>query len=153
MQPLHRWFLPIVSSAYRLGMEAKICEEDRGTTSARPYGENREWSLIWHGQAPPKVKTFAWKLARNGLATRVNMARRKMITEGTCPICGRGEEDTYHALITYPQSRDLWQCMREVWDLSSTNKIKRVGTDWLLPLLDAIDDNKSLKVVMILWRV
>jgi hypothetical protein len=108
-----------VKSAYSLGMEHQERERDEGATSSRPDGANKEWKLVWQNPAPPKVKTFAWKLARNGLATQVNMKRRKMEVLATCRICGQEDEDTFHALVTCPQARGLWHSMRQCWDLPS----------------------------------
>jgi hypothetical protein len=59
-------------------MECQERERDEGATSSRPDGANKEWKLIWQNVAPPKVKTFTCKLARNGLATQVNLRRRKI---------------------------------------------------------------------------
>jgi hypothetical protein len=111
-------------------------EEDRGSSRERPYGYISEWNLIWHSLAPPKVKTFAWKLARDGLATTANMVRRKMINDSTCPIYGAGEEDIFHALVTCPQAHNLWGAMKQCWNIPSVKELYRNGKDWNLPLLN-----------------
>jgi hypothetical protein len=136
-QLLDRWFLPIdiqeilkiqtstrnesdfiawhheksgafsVRSAYRLGREEQLRSEGRQATSAQPLGTSGDWKLIWQCPVPPKVRIFAWKLARNALATQVSMARRGMETLPTCTICGTEDETTFHAMLLCPHARAL----------------------------------------------
>jgi hypothetical protein len=136
-----------------MGMEHKEREMNMQATSARPEGINKEWELIWKSSAPPKVKTFTWKLARNGLPTQQNFRKRKMDTLGICTICGTEEEDTFHALITCPPARNLWNKMRECWDLPNEKLLEHTGRDWVLPLLAKLNNIQRLMVMMVLWRV
>jgi ribonuclease HI len=142
-----------VKGAYKLGMECQERDRDEGATSSRPDGANKEWKLIWQNAAPPKVKTFTWKLARNGLATQVNLRRRKIDAQPTCRICGREDEDTFHALVTCPQAKGLWRCMRQCWDLPADEMLQNTGKDWVLQLLAKLNAVQRLMVMMILWRV
>uniref|UniRef100_A0ACD5X9B5 Uncharacterized protein n=1 Tax=Avena sativa TaxID=4498 RepID=A0ACD5X9B5_AVESA len=72
-----------VRSAYRLAYEEQLRAAGREATSSRPLGKNPEWKMIWQCQVPPKVRTFAWKLAKNSLATQkvpaTAMASRKFL--------------------------------------------------------------------------
>ncbi|KAM0859415.1 hypothetical protein ACQ4PT_047201 [Festuca glaucescens] len=142
-----------VKSAYAMGMEHKEREMNMQATSARPEGINKEWELIWKSSAPPKVKTFTWKLARNGLPTQQNFRKRKMDNLGICTICGTEEEDMFHALITCPPARNLWNQMRECWDLPNEKILENTGRDWVLPLLVKLNNIQRLMVMMVLWRV
>jgi ribonuclease HI len=134
-------------------MEHKEREMNMQATSVRPEGINKEWELIWDSSAPPKVKTFTWKLARNGLPTQQNFRKRKMDTLGICTVCGTEEEDTFHALITCPPARNLWNKMRECWDLPNEKLLEHTGRDWVLPLLAKLNNIQRLMVMMVLWRV
>jgi hypothetical protein len=84
-----------VKSAYSFGMEEQNRTNTRRATSIRPLAK----------PSPPKVRTFAWKLAQNGLATQVNMRMRKMEVLRICKICGQEDEDSFHALVTCPHAR------------------------------------------------
>lgn len=114
-----------VRSAYNLGLERHMQEQNVGASSNHPDGSRPEWNIQWRCQVPPKVCIFAWKACRDALATQVNMQRRKMVIHGTCTICGKEEEDTFHALVTCPHAQGLWQAMRSCWDLPGDAQVQR----------------------------
>ncbi|KAM0912194.1 hypothetical protein ACQ4PT_012903 [Festuca glaucescens] len=182
-QLLHRWFLPIdvqeilkirtsnrnegdfiawhheklgmftVRSAYRLALEEQLRAAGRQATSAQPLGHSAYWKLIWQCPVPPKVRIFAWKLARNTLATEANMAHRGIRTLSTCTICGNADETTFHAMITCPHARGLWEVMREVWDLPKDEILFENNPDWFMHALKRVDVDQRVAFLMVLWRI
>lgn len=140
-------------SAYNLGLERHMQEQNVGASSNHPDGSRPEWNIQWRCQVPPKVCIFAWKACRDALATQVNMQRRKMVIHGTCTICGKEEEDTFHALVTCPHAQGLWQAMRSCWDLPGDAQVQRTGPDWLLLLLPQLNEIQRTMLLMLLWRV
>ena len=72
--------------------------------------------MLWSCGAPPKVCVFAWKAAREALATRLNKMKRHMEVDGVCTICGQEDESVHHALVRCPHAQNLWNVMRLVWD-------------------------------------
>ncbi|KAK1683369.1 hypothetical protein QYE76_044217 [Lolium multiflorum] len=142
-----------VKSAYRVGLDQQMQEHSYGATSTRPDGARPEWKIIWNCQVPPKVKILAWKVCCNALATQANMARRGMATSRTCQICGREDEDTYHAFMRCPHARDLWCAMKEVWDMPPNTKLRHTGRESLLHLLTASPVNHRATTLMTLWRI
>lgn len=46
---------------------------------------------------------------RAGLPIRVNLVRRKLLTDSICPQCKKGPEHTLHALWTCPLLSTVWQ--------------------------------------------
>jgi hypothetical protein len=142
-----------VRSAYRLALEEQLRSDGRHATSANPLGTSTDWKLIWQTPVPPKVRIFAWKLARNALATQVNMAHRKMETFATCTICGNADETTYHAMIQCPHARGLWSVMREVWDLPTEEMLFEHNPDWFMHALKRLDVDQRVFFLMTMWRV
>ena len=67
------------------------------------------WNKIWGLKVPNKVKHFVWKACKNSLPTKVNLVRRKVITDGLCDKCKQGPEDVVHALYGCPTLDDLWK--------------------------------------------
>jgi hypothetical protein len=43
--------------------------------------------------------------------------------------------------------------MQEVWDLPDLQKLKPMGQDWLLRLLQVITVNQRAMTLMVLWRI
>jgi hypothetical protein len=91
---------------------------------------------VWKGDVPPKVKVFAWKLARNALPTRRRKFTKKIEQEDTCLLCGQAAETSFHATVECPQAFHLRQGMRAHWALPEEEWFRFTGPDWLLLLLD-----------------
>jgi hypothetical protein len=52
-------------------------------------------------------KKFIWRACHEILPTRANLYKRKIIDDPKCPMCGREEETTFHALWSCP-AMDVW---------------------------------------------
>lgn len=142
-----------VRSAYNMALDAIMAREGIGETSARPDGTRPAWNLLWKCGAPPKVCVFAWKAAREALASRESMKRRHMEHDGTCTLCGQEDETAHHALVRCPQARNLWSAMRLVWDLPPEDALRKDEPDWLLLLLQKPSETQRMLLLMVLWRV
>ena len=59
---------------------------------------------------------------------------------GTCTICGQEDETVHHALIRCPHARILWEEMRLVWDLPDVESLRRNEPDWLLMLMQELNE-------------
>jgi hypothetical protein len=92
----------------------KYAKTWRGAASTRRVGVRPNWKTIWQNQVPGKVRVLAWKVCRNAISTRVNVARRGIDTNRMCPICGLGEEDPFHVFLRCPHAQQLWRAMTEV---------------------------------------
>ena len=66
--------------------------------------------LIWHKKVPQKVYIFAWRLLRDRLPTKENLANRGIISmEVRLCIAGCGHvEDLNHLFLSCPSSGVLW---------------------------------------------
>jgi hypothetical protein len=112
-----------------------------GATSTRADGTRPCWQAIWKSLVPRKVELLAWKICRNALATEVNMATRGMRTSSLCQICGMEPEDSFHIFMRCPHARALWMAMKEVRDLPGYEMIIPTGKEWLLQLLNIVNEN------------
>ncbi|XP_075654821.1 uncharacterized protein LOC142624991 [Castanea sativa] len=77
-------------SAYALALEEKVLN-----TRADCLDESARrilWKTIWQLKIPQKIKHFAWKAARDILATKYNLAKRKITPNGIRDLCGQNEE-------------------------------------------------------------
>ena len=70
------------------------------------------WSRLWKLKIPGKVKHFLWKACTctNSLPTKINLLKRKILSDPTRHLCGCLAEDVMHA---------LWECeaVKSVWGL------------------------------------
>jgi len=76
---------------------------------------DKSLELVWHKQVPLKVTVFAWRLIRDRLPTKANLAMRGVITadEIVC-VSGCGHvETTGHLFLSCTVFASLWQQVRE----------------------------------------
>ncbi|GAU49412.1 hypothetical protein TSUD_374310 [Trifolium subterraneum] len=81
--------------------------------------------LIWHKQVPLKVSIFAWRLLRNKLLTKDNLANRGIITaEAQSCVAGCGAlESAQHLFISCSTFGSLWLLVRSWLGVSSADPI------------------------------
>jgi len=79
--------------------------------------------LAWHHQVPLKVSIFAWRLLRDRLPTKANLATRGVLTyEATLCVTGCGHVETSdHLFLSCSTTVLLWQQVR--------NWIRCMGAD------------------------
>jgi hypothetical protein len=80
-------------------------------TSQAQQQVNQNLELIWHKQVPLKVSILAWRLLKNRLPTKSNLADRGVISvEDRLCVTGCGHvEDTNHMFLSCPIFGVLWQ--------------------------------------------
>ena len=95
-----------VKSAHTLALEEKshATRADCSDESAR----RKIWKSIWRLKIPPKIKHFAWRVAQGILATKSNLAKRKITSDGICELCGVNEETVCHLLWTCDHAKEVW---------------------------------------------
>jgi ribonuclease HI len=108
--------------------------------------------MFWNANVPKKVKFFGWRVARDNLATKRNKMRRSLERDGMCNICGREEEDSFHATVNCTKARALRYEMRKHWSLPPENNFVYSGPEWLQNLLLNLSQSERSKVLMLLWR-
>ncbi|KAL0009734.1 hypothetical protein SO802_004842 [Lithocarpus litseifolius] len=75
----------IVKSAYYLAVRISF-SDTRGSVSDCSL-MRRFWRSLWRLLIPHKVKHFAWRACREALPTKVNLKRRKVVTDDSCEWC------------------------------------------------------------------
>uniref|UniRef100_A0A7N2N2Z4 RNase H type-1 domain-containing protein n=1 Tax=Quercus lobata TaxID=97700 RepID=A0A7N2N2Z4_QUELO len=67
-----------VKSGYQFLMN-ELHKADSGPSST--VAAKELWHAVWHLQVPSKVKNLVWRACRNSLPTKMNLVRRKIITD------------------------------------------------------------------------
>ena len=55
------------------------------------------------------LNMLAWKAGRNILATKSNLTQRRIISDGTCDLCGQEQETVCHLLWTCDHAKEVWR--------------------------------------------
>ena len=85
-------------SAY-IVMRGDISEETEGGV----------FQELWKLKLPSKISTFAWRLLKDRLPTRVNLRRRQVeVEDSTCPFCRNMEESAGHLFFQCSRILPVW---------------------------------------------
>ena len=74
---------------------------DDGVAGSDGVGVQQIWKKIWQLHVASKIRRFGWKACQDTLPGRVNLVRRKIITETGCQCCIGLPESVIHA---------IWEC-------------------------------------------
>lgn len=85
----------------------KFLRNDDGIGSSRGVSQ-QVWKRIWHLHVPNKIKIFGWRACQDILPTRVNLGRRKIITERGCQGCTGVPDTAIHAIWECGIAQDVW---------------------------------------------
>ena len=98
-------------------------------------------------------RIFAWKLIQEGLATKCNKKKRRIIHDAICDLCGQAEETEHHAVVRCTQAATRREAMiRESWNLPPESMLAFNGPEWLSLLIDRLDTQAAAQLVLIFWR-
>ena len=101
-----------VKSAYVLALEEQQCSALGDCSNG--LVRRKVWKTILHLNVPQKVKHFAWRASRYILATKANLAKRKITLSGICELCGKEEETVYHTFWFCDHARGVWMSSKLV---------------------------------------
>ena len=90
-----------------LALEEKL--SDTKADCSDESDRKKIWKSIWQMKTPQKIKHFAWKAGRDILASKSNLAQRKIISDGTCDLCGQEQETVCHLLWTCEHAKEAWK--------------------------------------------
>jgi hypothetical protein len=94
---------PIVGARGNLhtGSLYRVMRSGEGVRSA-------EAIFVWRNQAPPRVRFFGWLVNNGRVQCRVNLARKKIVQDTTCEVCGQAPEDTAHIFLHCGFASSFW---------------------------------------------
>ena len=86
-----------IKSAYYVALP--LVQKSEVGDCSYSYCRTRLWKTMWQLKLPAKIRIFSWKACMDELPTRLNLARRGLNIEPSCPQCKTALESTSHALI------------------------------------------------------
>ena len=99
--------------------------------------DSKVWRSIWKIRAPPKVRHFMWRAARDSLPSKQNLARRKIALDKTCLLCDEQQESIMHVLRVCDQAKAVWK------SVPSFSQLYQTGYRSFFDLLEAVLDHRS----------
>jgi len=139
----------MVRSAYH--MEMHRLAQDRGEgSSANDHVE--VWKTIWGLHAPPVLKNFCWKVCNNLLPTKVNLHKKKIVDDPSCPFCKAEPKTFFHSLWGCPAAIPVWQEGGKRLQKMSCALMDGMGLFlYLLEMLDSDELVEAWTVVRMIW--
>ena len=95
-----------VKLGYKLIIESEM--KDNPTTS-NLSSTKKVWKGIWSLRIPNRVKTLIWRVGSDTLPTRVNLRKRRLLIDDSCPHCNLDKETSLHALWSCPSLNPIWK--------------------------------------------
>ncbi|KAK0577567.1 hypothetical protein LWI29_035204 [Acer saccharum] len=109
------------------------------------------WNRIWALELPPKIKIFIWRACNSWISTQVNLAKRKVLVSGVCPVCSSSFEATIHA---------LWSCsklkaVRSMFGVTNGwNQIKKgCFLDFFGVCMTRLKEEDLRVLCVVFWRI
>jgi len=68
-------------------------------------------SIFWRSCAPPRVQFFAWLLVHERIQCKATLARRMILPDSTCELCGDGPEMAVHLLFHCDFAASFWRAL------------------------------------------
>ncbi|KAF7837677.1 hypothetical protein G2W53_006159 [Senna tora] len=116
-----------VKSGYHCAIKDCLSQEE-GTSRSREQ-DSKLWNSIWKAKVQPKVRNFIWKLCKNAIPVRDNLARRKMKVDNQCPICLKEIETTEHCFIFCEKAKAIW--FGSLFQWANPNEANLSIVDWI----------------------
>lgn len=101
-------FLKSGKYSVRSGYKDYIMQQIEASTSGSGL-EQSWWKFMWSLKIPSKVQQFIWRTYNNCIPTMANLQHRHIVTNGSCPVCGKGPETTDHALFRCSRAKKFWR--------------------------------------------
>ncbi|CAN1157427.1 Putative ribonuclease H protein At1g65750 [Linum perenne] len=136
-----------VRSCYRLIMET-IAPRDHLHTPG-------PWTELWNIQTPPRLRCFAWRVARGVLPTRMALEGRHLAVPSECGICSQDLEHAWHLFLQCPFAQRCWNEAGLLQQVTSGMQNADSMQEWLFNLVKTGDDDRvarSIAIMGAIWR-
>lgn len=70
--------------------------------------KNGDWKTLWKIKVPPKMKLLMWRAARGVLPTHINLGKKMVNCDSSCPTSSGGEEDELHLFFDFTMAQEIW---------------------------------------------
>ena len=92
--------------------------------SIREEQQLPSFAFVRRNFAPPRVRFFAWLLLQNRIQCKVNLEKKGILTDATCDLCKKNDEDANHIVLRYDFARQFWA--RIGWQMEQVNSVENL---------------------------
>lgn len=135
-----------VKSGYKLAYNIKFPDSSYESSSHHSFS-NRLWNLTLHS----KIKMFFWQAIKDRLPTRINLLRRGIDCNTSCPLCSAAVETLEHIFIFCPRVKSIWADLlpSAINNLQASTSFHDYWSNWI-----ATFSNKELSLICIIcWAI
>jgi hypothetical protein len=113
---------------------------------------NPIWKSLWRPSAPPKVKTFWWRVFNNFMPCREVLHKKHIERMPTCGACGAQSESAMHALLECEWAKIFWN---EVHSLTGVKIPNLHPRSWASDLTDGsfLNEKDTCMVLCGMWAI
>ncbi|XP_057445048.1 uncharacterized protein LOC130737314 [Lotus japonicus] len=102
------------------------------------------FKCLWKAYAPSNAVALGWRILHNRIQTKVNLARRNIISSDIlCPWCGSAEENTSHLIFHCEFAWGIWSLVSK-W-LGVHFVYSDAPSDHLIQFYDCMSGNVKYK--------
>ncbi|CAN1143366.1 Putative ribonuclease H protein At1g65750 [Linum perenne] len=136
-----------VRSCYRIIMEKLVPRTHLHTPGP--------WVDLWNVATPPRLRCFAWRLARDVLPTRMALQTRHIAVPSECGICEADLENSWHLFLSCPFAQLCWNEAGLQSFVNSAMDNSDSMREWLFRIVASDDSERIARIIAILgalWR-
>ena len=139
-----------VQSTYKLAMESygNFCCASSSNDNLCYF-----WKKLWRLPAPHKVRHFLWHTCRDILPTKVNLKRRKVLSEDLCEKCMLELETSSHLFWSCSRAKRVWSCTRLLNPNYAVQFNSFMELAWKMIMVDHCDHSVVALMGTIAWRM
>ena len=143
----------VYSIKSRCYIARKVMRKEDWAESSRALGGLKIWKKLWKLRVPNKIKVFGWRAYHEILPTRVNLARRRIISDLVSHCCKSLLKSTVHAIWECGAAQDVWAGSSISLQKCSTNQCDVVQLfEFLFDRLPNADFELFLVQSWLIWN-
>lgn len=97
-----------IKSAYQVTNEWTVATSIHLSGSLSAAGPLPLWTALWNVNVPRKVRVYFWRICRNIVLTKSNLASKHIANDMLCPLCNSQGESTSHIIYDCHFARCAW---------------------------------------------
>jgi ribonuclease HI len=121
----------------------------RDMAESSGHQTSKLWSEIWKAPVPNRVRNFLWRLAKNILPTRANLAKKGVQIENLCPLCNSEPETIDHTFLHCQIARLTWFASQIGVHAPQSMPLNQ----WLLQGLTCEETMGAQLFCVLLWKI